>query len=96
MRWISQLKHYKKAKKKKGLITWTGPVLAGNRLILLNSEGEMVFASPTDGSVQGKVDAGKNFDLPPIVANSTIYVVDDDPLVLAFLQAALAPQGFCC
>lgn len=24
----------------------------------------------------------------------TIYVVDDDPLILAFLQAALAPQGF--
>jgi len=24
----------------------------------------------------------------------TIYVVDDDPLILAFLQTALAPQGF--
>lgn len=24
----------------------------------------------------------------------TIFVVDDDPLILAFLQAALAPQGY--
>ncbi len=24
----------------------------------------------------------------------TIYVVDDDPLILAFLQTALAPQGY--
>lgn len=30
---------------------------------------------------------------PDAVAPS-IYVVDDDPLILAFLQTALAPQGF--
>lgn len=30
----------------------------------------------------------------PVAVAPTIYVVDDDPLVLAFLQAALAPQGF--
>ena len=61
VRWISQLSHYRNEKKKKGLITWTGPVLAGNRLILLNSEGKMVFASPTDGSVQATIDAGRQF-----------------------------------
>jgi DNA-binding response OmpR family regulator len=32
--------------------------------------------------------------MPPIAVAPSIYVVDDDPLVLAFLQAALAPQGF--
>lgn len=30
----------------------------------------------------------------PVAVAPTIYVVDDDPLILAFLQAALAPQGF--
>ncbi len=30
----------------------------------------------------------------PVADAPTIYVVDDDPLILAFLQAALAPQGF--
>ncbi len=29
-----------------------------------------------------------------IAVAPSIYVVDDDPLVLAFLQTALAPQGF--
>src|SRR3546814_4045746 len=34
IRWLHQLRHYKNEKKSKGLIVWTGPVLAGNRLIL--------------------------------------------------------------
>lgn len=32
--------------------------------------------------------------MQPVAVAPSIYVVDDDPLVLAFLQAALAPQGF--
>ena len=32
--------------------------------------------------------------MPPIAVAPTIYVVDDDPLILAFLQTALAPQGY--
>lgn len=32
--------------------------------------------------------------MPPIAVAPTIFVVDDDPLILAFLQTALAPQGY--
>src|SRR3546814_12559596 len=40
IRWISQLKHYANAKKKKNPMNWTGPVLAGGRLMLVSMEGE--------------------------------------------------------
>lgn len=30
----------------------------------------------------------------PVTGAPSIYVVDDDPLILAFLRTALAPQGF--
>ena len=50
-RWIAQLQRFHKEKKKTGAITWFGPVLAGNRLILTNSEGQIVYANPgTDRS----------------------------------------------
>src|SRR3546814_7718962 len=40
IRWISQLKHYENAKKKKNKMNWTGPVLTGGRLILVSTEGD--------------------------------------------------------
>ncbi|MBO9544086.1 response regulator [Caulobacter sp.] len=32
--------------------------------------------------------------MPAVAVAPTIFVVDDDPLILAFLQTALAPQGY--
>lgn len=32
--------------------------------------------------------------MQPVAVAPSIYVVDDDPLILAFLQTALAPEGF--
>jgi outer membrane protein assembly factor BamB len=76
VRWISQLRGYKNVKKRSGAITWFGPVLAGNKLWVTNSRGELTFVSPTDGA-QGKVfDAGESFSLPPVVANEAIYLLD--------------------
>lgn len=76
VRWITQLARYENEKKKKNRIQWMGPVLAGDRLILLNSKGDIVSASPGDGSVQSTVAGKTPFELPPVVANNTLYVVD--------------------
>lgn len=76
VRWLTQLQRYEKEKKKKGRIQWIGPVLAGDRLILLNSRGEIVSASPTDGSIQSTVSGKTPFELPPVVANNALYVID--------------------
>ncbi len=86
VRWISQLRHYRKEKKKKnkGLITWVGPVLAGDRLILANSEGELVNVSPADGTVQSKIRISKGVSLPLVVANNTLYVLDDSGRISAW------------
>jgi outer membrane protein assembly factor BamB len=85
IRWMHQLPRYRNEKKKKGPILWVGPVLAGNRLVLANSEGQLAFASPEDGSVSGTVDASKNaISLSPVVANSTLYLLDDSGTISAW------------
>lgn len=84
VRWIQQLRHYGSEKKKKNPITWYGPVLAGNRLILTNSRGEIVFASPDTGEVGNTIEEGKSYSLPPIVANSTLYVLDQKGRISAY------------
>lgn len=76
VRWIAQLQRYRNEKKSKGPISWIGPVLAGGKLVLANSRGEIVFASPKDGSIVSKMEAEAPVTLPLIVANNTLYVLD--------------------
>ena len=84
IRWMAQLRHYKNEKKTKGLYSWVGPVLAGGKLILGNSEGELAFVSPTDGSVTSTLDLKQSISLQPVVANNTLYVLDDSGTLTAF------------
>ncbi|WP_425228344.1 PQQ-binding-like beta-propeller repeat protein [Sphingomonas sp.] len=76
-RWIAQLRRFRKERSRKGPITWFGPVLAGGKLVLTNSEGEIVYTSPTDGHVLSTARVSKDgFALGPVVANSVLYTVD--------------------
>jgi outer membrane protein assembly factor BamB len=78
VRWISQLPHWRKPKKKDKLISWTGPVLAGDRLLLANTQGGIVNVRVADGKVGTSVNAGNAIYLPPVVANNTLYILDSD------------------
>ncbi|MBA3898418.1 MAG: PQQ-binding-like beta-propeller repeat protein [Sphingomonadaceae bacterium] len=84
VRWVAQLQRYRKDKSKNGPVTWNGPVLAGDRLILVSSEGKMVTVLPADGTVQGTVDIGAPVFLAPVVANSTLYILDNSGRISAF------------
>lgn len=84
VRWMSQLPHYRNEEKKKGLINWVGPMLAGGKLVLGNSDGELVFASPGDGSVISKMETKQPITLQPVVANNMLYVLDDGGRLTAY------------
>lgn len=83
-RWIAQLPRFRNLKKRKSPITWFGPVLAGNKLVLTNSEGEVVFANPNDGSVAATLKGKEPFALGPVVANSTLYTIDQKGRITAY------------
>lgn len=78
IRWISQLQQFRNQKKKTGPIGYSGPVLAGNRLVLTSTGGQLMFVDPTTGTLLGATDLRAGISLPPVVANSTLYVLDDD------------------
>jgi outer membrane protein assembly factor BamB len=77
IRWMTQLQPYRDVKDKKGRIDWVGPILAGDRLILANSVGQIVNVSPYDGAIQTTVETKMPVSLSPIVANNTLYVLHD-------------------
>jgi outer membrane protein assembly factor BamB len=84
VRWMTQLRRYRKPAKKDGPIGWVGPILAGDRLILANSLGELVNVSPLDGAVQSTVETGMPVSLAPIVANNALYVLHDNGQLTAW------------
>ncbi|MBB3859160.1 outer membrane protein assembly factor BamB [Novosphingobium hassiacum] len=84
VRWMTQLDRYKNEKKKKNQILWTGPVLAGNRLWIANSRGQVMSASVTDGTVSPFTEVGSAVSLAPVVANQTLYILDDGGKITAF------------
>ena len=84
IRWITQLPQFVKAKSKKGEIDYSGPVLAGGRLILTGWNGALIFIDPASGRFLTQSNLGAPASLPPVVANSTLYVLDDRGRLSAF------------
>jgi outer membrane protein assembly factor BamB len=84
VRWISKLPRWKNEKKKSGAIVWTSPVLAGDRLILASSEGDLVNVDPTTGAIQSQTEAGDSVSLPLVVAGRTLLVLSSDGRLTAW------------
>ena len=84
IRWISKLQRYNNEEKKKGPISWYGPVLAGGRLIVANSRGAVWSVAPEEGNATEVFDLKSDVSLAPIVANNTLYILDDSGRISAF------------
>ena len=84
VRWINQMPQFEHPKSKKGEIDYTGPILAGGRLIAVGSNGIIINIDPATGNYQSQTRVGAGISLPPVVANSTLYVYDDDARLHAF------------
>ncbi len=82
--WMTQLREFKKAKKRKTRVSWAGPVLAGERLLLFSSLGEGVELNPYTGAVSREFKVGDPVYVPPIIANETVYILTDNAKVIAY------------
>jgi outer membrane protein assembly factor BamB len=84
VRWIAQLPRWRNEKNKSGQINWVGPVLAGGRLIVASSAGQLVNVAVADGSLGAGIRTGASISLAPAVANNTLYILDDDGRLTAW------------
>ncbi|MBX3476417.1 MAG: PQQ-binding-like beta-propeller repeat protein [Brevundimonas sp.] len=56
---------------------WTGPVLASNRLVLVNSDGEMLGLNPKTGEVEATLNLGAPAFIAPSAYDGALYVLTD-------------------
>jgi outer membrane protein assembly factor BamB len=84
VRWVRQLPSFEDAKAKKDPIEWAGPVLGGDRLILLSSDGSALSVSPYTGAPLGREEMPGNGFVDPVIANNTLYILTDNAELSAY------------
>lgn len=82
--WIVELPRFAKPKARKGRMAWRGPVLAGDRLIMVSSRGDYWEVSPRDGSILRQERSRNEYFVPPVVANNSVYILSDDAKLSAW------------
>jgi outer membrane protein assembly factor BamB len=84
IRWQTQLPRWKNEEKKKKPIGWSGPILAGGRLILVNTQGDIVNVAVEDGKVGSKTKLGQTIYQAPVVADNMMVVLTDKGKLVAY------------
>lgn len=78
IRWVRDLPQFEEPDSRDDPIKWSGPVLAGDRLVITGSHGEAWSVSPYTGKVLGRLELSDEVFLPPVVADGTIYFLTED------------------
>ena len=82
IKWVTPLTQYFDEKRRRPEL-WAGPVLAGDRLLVAGTTGDLLAVSPYTGEILGKLDVRGPVRLAPIVANRTIYVLTESGRLIA-------------
>ncbi|MGA3398237.1 MAG: PQQ-binding-like beta-propeller repeat protein [Acetobacteraceae bacterium] len=82
--WVAALPRWEEPEKQKYSISWWGPALLGDRLVVTGTSNDALSISPYTGDILGRQtlsDAAA--PLEPVVADGTLLVVSDDARLLA-------------
>ncbi len=78
VRWVTQLQRYRDVEDRKGVVRWQGPVLGGNRLVLISSNGYLASVSPYTGKILSVDRLKPGSYLPPIIAEGALLAMSTD------------------
>ena len=83
IQWVTHLGQYDDPEDKETALYWSGPTLAGDRLIVTSSNGYAISVSPYTGAVLGRIEMPSSVFMAPVVADGTVYVLTDDADLIA-------------
>jgi outer membrane protein assembly factor BamB len=85
IRWVAQLPRYTDEAAKKGKIIISGPVLAGEKLLVSASNGVLFSLSPYDGKIVHETKVPEGVLQSPVVSGGNVYVLSNKA-ILAVVQ----------
>ena len=82
--WASPLPAYNDPKDQTGPLTWFGPVLAGDRLVVAGTSAQALAVSPYTGRILGRQRLPASAaPVQPAVADGTVLLVAEDGRLIA-------------
>lgn len=82
--WVRQLPRWGNPKKQRDPITWYGPLLAGDRLVVAGTSKAALAVSPYSGDILGMQKLpGVACPLQPVIADATVLLIADDGMLTA-------------
>ena len=63
--------------------TWSGPVIAGNKLWLTSNKGILIGVDATTGKPESQQDLGAPIYTAPVVAGGRMFVLTDKAKLIA-------------
>ena len=84
VRWVTRLERFENPEKQRDPISWAGPVLAGDRLIVVGSNAQALSISPYTGELLGLAKLPGKARVGPIVADGSLYILTDDATLIAY------------
>jgi len=82
--WVTALPSWANPEKRRGPIVYAGPVLAGGRLSIVSSTGELLQFDAVTGQEADRLPLPSGSTIPPVVAGRTLYVLSDNATLSAF------------
>ena len=82
--WVRPLPGFVDEKKREKPLQWAGPVLTGDTLMLVGTDGKMLRVSAYDGQIIGKTSLAEHFSVAPVIADGITYLLDDDGHLYAY------------
>jgi outer membrane protein assembly factor BamB len=82
--WVSQLARFKDKVERTGQIFWSGPLMAGGRLMAFSTDGRVAEISPEKGTLIREWDSGEDVRISPVIAGETLYILSDDGDLTAY------------
>ncbi|MEO0816551.1 MAG: PQQ-binding-like beta-propeller repeat protein [Pseudomonadota bacterium] len=81
--WATQMVPFRDMDDEKGRLSYSGPIVAGGRVIVVSSQGDMVAFDPQTGQPVDRIDLGERVYLEPIAVGEHLFVLTDDARLLA-------------
>ncbi len=81
--WVQQLEKYRKVEKKKGRITYAGPLVASGKVVVASSTGDLISFDPQTGTETGRLKLGGAVYIEPIAVQDKLIVLTDAGRLIA-------------
>ena len=82
--WVRPLPRYKDEDEHKHPLSWTAPIMAGGRLIVAGTNGDLVEYESATGKPLRATHLQKSVTIDPLVADGILYVLTDDGTLIAY------------